>query len=87
MEMAALISPIFLRVAKHYFALLFHNLPGLFQCSLFHDSSVSNISVEQGVFQCSFQKMTNHGKVAQGLGEIIGEMTVDDQVSSELALD
>ena len=56
MEMAALISPIFLRVAKHYFAFLFHNLPGLLQCLLFFDSPVSNISVEQGAFQRSFQK-------------------------------
>ena len=87
MEMAALISPIFLRVAKHYFAFLFHNLPGLLQCLLFFDLPVSNISVEQGVFQRSFQKMTNHRKVTKGLGDIIGEMTVDDQVSSELALD
>ena len=87
MEMVALISPIFLRVAKHYFAFLFQNLPGLFQCSLFFDSSVSNISVEHGVFQCSFQKMTNHGKVTKGLGDVIGEMRADDQVSSNLTQD
>ena len=87
MEMVALISPIFLHMAKHYFAFLFHNLPGLFQCYLFFDSPVSNISVEQGVFQCSFQKMTNHGKVTKGLGDIIGEMTADDQVSSNLTQD
>ena len=43
-----------------------------FQWSFFFDSLVSNISVEHGVFQCSFQKMTNHGKVDKGLGEIIG---------------
>ena len=49
--------------------------------------SVSNISVQQDVFQRSFQKMTNHGKVTKGLGDVIGEMRADDQVSSNLTQD
>ena len=64
----------------------FTTFPAFFNAPFFLFASIQH-GVEHGVFQCSFQKMTNHRKVTKGLGEIIGEMTASDQVSSNLTQD